>query len=277
MRYVRLLRLPDQYIQFGAAIGAGLAAGVREPWVLWWAIASTLLSITAFIINELTDRQDVDHYSWNRIHVKETLDMRVVAVLFLFFSIFGLVLALYIGLIWWALVTYIIGVLYSLKPIRLKARFGWDIAAQLAVWWVIPVLAVFWKAGFIPTGWPLLVATSPLFWSIFFPYVLADFAADQKGGLRGTHIVLGMRGSLVLGLALGFVGILLYSVFKVWTLMSWTMLLVAIEGYVLIKYISWFRMSSTVAQTASMQQTVRLVKPITQLLAPLIFILWWYT
>ncbi|MBI4066269.1 UbiA prenyltransferase family protein [Candidatus Gottesmanbacteria bacterium] len=276
MPYIRLLRLQDQYIQLGASFAAGFAAGINDPWVLWWAIAATFLSITAFIVNELTDRGDVDRYSWNTIHVREALDMRVVAVLFLLFSFFGLVLAWNIGLLWWALASYIIGVLYSLKPIRLKARFGWDIAAQLAVWWLLPVLAVWWKAAFIPTGWPMLLSTAPLFWSIFYPYVLSDFVADQKGGLRGTHIVLGMRRSLLFGLLLGVVAILLYVVFAVWTLMPWTLILVVIEVYVIGKYLAWLRMPSIASQTSSMQQTVRIVKPATQLLAPLIFFLWWF-
>lgn len=115
---------------------------LQNSTVFIWILASTLISITAFIANELTDKNDVDKYSWNNIHIKDgnQLSYWIVSIIFITFSIIGLFLSSSIGLFNWGLLMYVTGLMYSLKPIRLKARPVWDILTQLMVWLFIPFI-----------------------------------------------------------------------------------------------------------------------------------------
>lgn len=277
MKYIRLLRLPDQYIQFGAAVGSGLLLPTRHGWILWWAVATTLLSFVAFIINEMTDRHDTDRYSWNPIHADtpKRLDMRIVWLMIASSSLIGLVVSYGIGLLWWGIAMLVLGTAYSAKPIRLKARFGVDIAAQLLVWWVIPFVAPLWRSGLSGQHLSFILVFLGLIWLIFYPYQLADFTADRKAGLHATHTVLGMRNSLWLGLTLGTVGISGYILFAIYTYAIWSIAFVLLAFVSVASYFFWLTMTKIIDQEHSMQRYVAVIKPVTRLLVPYIAVWWW--
>lgn len=277
MKYFRLLRLEDQYLQFISALAAGVYLGSGDWLIFWWAIASTFLSFTAFIINEITDRHDSDKYSWNPVHVgRGSLNMRVVGSMFLIFSVSGLVMSYRLGFLWWGLAIYVLGILYSLEPIRLKRRFGLDVAAQLCVWWILPFLAPVWAHGNHAVILSIVIIGSFLVWPIFFPYQLSDFVADQKAGFQNTHIQLGMFASLQFGYWLGIIGLILFGVFRMYILAWWMTPLVFMCFASLFLYRHWMRMSSVADQTSSMRQYVGFMKPLTQLLVPYFLILWFF-
>lgn len=277
MKYFRLVRLEDQYLQFVSAIAAGVYLKSADWSIFWWAIASTFLSFCVFIINEITDRHDSDTYSWNPVHVGTGgLNMRVVEIMFLIFSVAGLVMSYFLGFLWWGLAIYILGILYSLEPIRLKRRFGFDVAVQLCVWWVLPFVAPVWARSNHDILLSVVIIGSCFIWSIFFPYQLSDFIADQKVGFQNTHIQLGMPLSLKFGYWLGIIGLVLFIVFRLYTLAWWMTPLVFMCFASLFLYRHWMRMSSVVDQTRSMQKYVGFMKPLTQLLVPYFLILWFF-
>lgn len=275
-KYLRLLRLPDQYIQAFSALAAGLYLGSRDWSIILWAVGTTFLSFSAFIVNEMTDQRDTDRHSWNPIHKlhKERWNMMVVWSLFAVCSLMGLVMSWYLGLFWWGAAAWMIGVLYSAKPVRLKGRVVFDVLAQLAIWWVIPFLAPVWAAGDHVRGVVFTAILALIIWFGFYPYQIADLAADRKAGLANTHVVLGLRGSLLLGLILGIAGIALYLWFGLYRWAPWTvppMIVPIIEMYF---YIRWMREKRKSVAFASMQKAVAVFQRVGQLLLPYVIILW---
>ena len=119
MKYLRLLRLPDQYIQFAAGIAAGMLLGSREPRILWWAVATIFLAIPAYMVNELVDRKDTDRYSWNPIHKKlqsDTYSIPIVGALFALSTAVGLLMSVLLGYEWFGDVRHRHTVLASSCP-----------------------------------------------------------------------------------------------------------------------------------------------------------------
>lgn len=276
MKYLRLLRLQDQYIQLGCAIASGIYLNIKDWSILFWAIATTFFSFTAFMINELTDRQDVDINSWNSIHVQKNIKYNnwILAILFIIFSILGLYIAYLVNLFWWGFAMYLIGLFYSLKPIRLKGRLIFDIIAQLSVWWFIPFIAPISLHQNLSSALIFIITHSLLSWSIFYPYQLADFKADLKAGFKSTHIMLGLDKSLILGLLMGLAGLLIYFKLNMFQNYPWTVALMFLTVTAIYSYQKWLKIKSTESKLHSMQLYVVRFKPLTQLLLP--YLLIWY-
>ena len=266
-KYLRLMRLKDQYFELGAVLAAGLTLNLKSAWIIWWGLSATLISIAILIVNEIADRKDVDKYSWNPIHIPRhtKLDHRIVLLLVTGCALLGLALASLVNLFWWALAILVVGIAYSLEPVRLKRLPVFDIAAQLGVWWVLPFLGPIVVSGNLKTGLPVLVNLSFLVWSCFYPYQLSDFKADKRACLRGTHIRLGFRNSLWLGLILGLIGVALFLTRGLFASATWSWAFVLLEFGILYLYVHWLRMEKSQA-LASMQNLVGKVKPFHQLL-----------
>jgi len=276
MKYLGLLRLQDQYIQIGVALASGIYLDIREWWIIWWVIATTFISCASFIVNELTDRNDTDRYSASSSHIKRStrFDWRVVHLIFWGFSVLGFLISWSIGLLPWALAMWFWAVFYSLKPVRFKAVFGLDIAAQLAAWWLMPFLGPISLSGKLAEVWLPVIILACINWSIFFPYELADFTADRKAKLMATHVVLGMRNSLIFGMVLGVFGTVMYFLFGIAVTMPYTIPVVILAILVQFLYWRWLKLSSVKLQKQSLRRAVLWVKPYTQLLVPFILI-WW--
>lgn len=279
--YIRLLRLQDQYIQFGAAIAAGLYTGEKAWWIFWWAIAATLISFAAFIANELTDGNDVDRYSWNPLHgaakeINHVLAWGIAGVS----GLAGLLLAAYVSLFWWAAAMLVVGLAYSLEPLRLKRRLLLDGLGQLVVWWVIPFSAPIVRLaaeGIVTIGVrDILFALTMVFlqWGLFLPYQLSDFEADRKAGFKNTHVVLGMEKSLMLGRFLVIVGVGLYIVLGYALRFTWSLPFAIASLWIISLYGRWLRLGSVSQQSAAMQHYVRTLKPVSQAMA-LVYLVWW--
>lgn len=275
-KYLRLLRLQDQYIQMTSALFAGIFVGTQSWNILIWTFAVTLLSCATFIVNELIDRQDSDRYSWNPVHrhFQDVLNPWVVWVLFLGTSAGGLWLAMEIGFLWWGSALWIIGVLYSLEPVRFKRRFGLDIVAQLLVWWILPFLAPVWGRVPIELTLSMIIIMSFISWSVFYPYQIADYQADRKAKLQNTHVLLGVYTSTRMGYILGIVGLVLFFLFGFQRFFLPLLPLLVIQIVALWAYGIWLTHKNVNHILAGMQTYVRLVKPI-GMLFPLYFFLWW--
>ncbi len=274
MKYIRLLRLQDQYILIGIILASAVYFRLWNQFIFFWGVSAISISIAAFIINEIVDQEDTDKYSWNPIHIRknEKLNFKAVVLIFAIFSVLGIGLGYLSGLFWWGIGMYVVGIGYSLKPIRLKGRFALDIIAQILVWIVLPFAAVAWKSGQLPRVLPLLLFASCL-WSIIFPYQLADYDADQKAKLANTHVIIGMRNSLVFGLILAVISIILFFVFKIFVVARWSWFFFVVNLFALTQYIRWLRMKHLAKQLKSLQDYVRTVKPLGYLIVPY-FLLW---
>lgn len=274
--YLRLLRLQDQFVQFGSALFGGIFVGDRSWDILLWAVAVTLLSCATFIVNEVVDRRDSDRYSWNPVHRhhQDVLDPLIVWTLFFVTSVGGLWLAAGIGFFWFALAIWVIGVLYSIEPIRFKRRFGLDIVAQLLAWWIVPFLAPVWGVAPWELTLSMVVIMSCINWSLFYPYQIADFKADKKAGLRNTHVVLGVYTSAQVGCILGVVGLILFFLFGfqryVWTLLP--ILVIQIAAF--LAYATWLRDRKVDHILAGMQRYARIVKAIGLATPVYLFLCW---
>ncbi len=263
-KYVRLLRLEDQFFQSGAAFTAGIFLHLRSWSIVWWAVASTCISLTAYILNEVADRKDVDRYSWNPIHAaaRDRLNLWIVGVVFAFFSLAGLGISMSLGYFWWGLAMYIIGILYSTPPIRLKRRVVLDIFSQLLIWWIIPFLTPVWGVANQSLTLTFVIVTSLAIWSVVFPYQIADFRADQKAGLLSTHVVLGIQKSLWLGALTGAAGIIFYGIFGVFRWAVWSIPPLFVVPFALYFYFQWLKTTSLSKQLSSMQRYVGIFKPL---------------
>ncbi|OGK19410.1 hypothetical protein A2866_01725 [Candidatus Roizmanbacteria bacterium RIFCSPHIGHO2_01_FULL_39_8] len=228
------------------------------------------------MVNELVDREDTDKYSWNPVHIgKNTrLNMKIVGFLFFLFTILGLLFSYLAGFFWWGILLWIIGIMYSLKPVRLKARFGLDILAQISCAIFIPFLAPISTLGNLRNTLVFTLILSLMLWSVVFPYQLADYEADVRAGLKSTHVVLGMKNSLIFGFFLVVGSVSSYVMLRFFNY-SWSIFLVLLAIFSAAMYLHWYRMKSQKKQQESMQSYVRIVKPLSQIL-PFYFLVWMF-
>lgn len=271
-KYVRLLRLQDQYVTLGGAIAAGVYLGTRASWIIIWAIACTCISIGSFILNELIDRTDVDTRSWNPIHIRQPINIRIGWGLFVLFTCAGLVLSYVNSMFLWALLMAVWYGLYSMPPVRFKAVFGWDILTQIGAGWIIPFGV---PILLYHQDWFIILATCLLGWPIILPYQLADFTADKLAGFHSTHVVIGIRNSLRLGLLFAAVGTLLFVAGGGLVNAPWLaalLVLAAISVYLTL--FQWLKLSSILKQESAFRSYWYWMKPVTQLLLPYIIFLW---
>ena len=275
-KYIRLLRLQDQYLQFTGAILAGIFLHAKDWNVLWWAIAVTLMGFAAFIVNEVTDRADTDKYSSNPVHITrgEHLDMRIVNAMFIVASASGIILSWYLGYVLWGVAIYAIGICYSLEPIRLKRRPGFDLGAQALACMILPFLALTWGHASGDLSLAFLVVVTLVFLSAGFPYQIADFVADKKSGIRSLHVALGVDGSLMFGLGLGSAGILLYLLFGVYRWEWWTIPGAILFPITLVYYVACLRLRTFAQKITMTRNYSKITLWITRLVALYLVLIW---
>lgn len=274
MKYIKLLRLQDQYLTIGIILGSNLVLHKFYFLSIYWVFGATFISIVSFILNELVDRNDVDEKSWNPVHIgKINLNSKIVGVLIVGFSIAGLYYSYLAGLFILGLAMYLIGVLYSLPPFRFKIRFAIDVIAQLLLGVILPGLGPFILEGKIIYGLYLSLPIAFIIWGSVLPYQLADFEEDRKAGFHNTHIVLGFRNSLYFGLLFSLLGLIFFFIFKLQKIAPWSVILAIVGVYSVYKYVTWMRDSNFKSILLSMQKYVLLIKPISQLFIPYLLIL----
>lgn len=275
MKYFRLIRIQDQYIQLGSVLAAAVYLHISD-WkiLLFWLLATTFNTFVAFIINELVDREDTDKYSWNKLHIAKnvTFNPKILAIIIVGFSFLGLLFSYLSRLFWWGLVMYILGVMYSLKPIRLKNRFALDVIVQMVIWVIIPFLAleslyknIFPDISFILTMTLILFPEG-------FAYQLADFNADKKVGLKGTHVILGMNNSLIFGILCLALGLILFIYLKIYLIAIWLLPIVTIGIFTMFLYLVWLKEKNPDRKILSIQKYIRIIKPFSQLIIPYLIV-----
>ncbi len=274
MAYLRLMRLPDQYLVIGAGLALGIYLKTVEMWVLVWTLALIFLSIAAMLVNEITDGRDTDKLSWNPIHVKRSsYDPTTVYILIVMFSLIGLFLSWTLGFIWWAVLCLSLAIFYSLEPVRFKKHAVVDLISQIAAGWIIPIAGPLWNYGELNNAWLSIVSVSLLSTAAFLPYQLADFETDTQSGIRGTHVLLGVKGTIWLIISLSVLGILLYFLSGAWQRMLWAAAFIPVNLYIIFKRSEWLSDSYSVLRPKLIRY-VKLVKPATQLFILVMLLMW---
>jgi len=199
------------FLLLGYTSGRTWAGTPAVPWYPSAELVASLAVVTAtiggvYVLNQICDRE-TDRLNRKLYLISESeVSLRAATVELVLLNTAALVLAVlafpprYTALV---VLSVVLGVLYSVRPVRLKGRAGWDIVAN-GVGFGVVAFALGWA-----TGAPL----HPALFGRALPYVLAvgaihtnvtvlDLEGDRAGGDRTIAVALGVRRTLVLGLAL---------------------------------------------------------------------------
>lgn len=195
--YIAIMRLNEQASALSALLFGALDAKFTNlPVILALTVGLYFISVASFVINEYVDARDTDKYSPRvRALVHKTVAPKFVFLLWLMTSAIGMTIFFYFGLYWQAVVSVVAGTLYSLPPIRLKARFPWD---QLTVMFYL--IFIPYSLGFSLQKLPFdQMITLPFITLLFFLgaaqgfHLLSDLKADKDSGLSNTPAILGYK------------------------------------------------------------------------------------
>jgi len=276
--YLKLLRLSDQHVSLGFVIAGAIVANVTASWLWIWGLACVLLSMVAYVLNELQD-VDTDTHSWNPIHLqsaqRKKINSSVVVVMVISLLTISAFLAGWVGMLGWWVLLLGLAIAYSLPPLRLKGVAGFDILVQVLTATLIPLLAVLWKANVsLVSATALIVILFLMIWSIFYPYQLADFVADQRAKLGNTHLKLGWQKTLQLMLIVSVLSVILFPILfqNQW----WSLPFVIFTIHSGYWYWYWLQVTPQQAMR-SMQNYVLKMKPLSHVLLFYLFLLWTLT
>jgi len=194
-------------IGFVLALGVGPAAGSAGRWLLAMLAWGVLGNGGTLALNSAFDRDEGDiGYLENPPPVPSYLGLYAIASMLL-----GAVVAAFLGsdfLLVYA-ICVLLSILYSVPPVRLKARAGWDIILNSAGYGALTLYAG-WVAGGGGLSAPMarVVAAFFCFFVGFYPLTqIYQMGEDATRGDRTTTLVLGKRRALqlaYLGVVTGF-------------------------------------------------------------------------
>ncbi len=199
-KYLKLLRLPQQSIALVPLLFGALDAKYYNWSVLTSiAIGVFLISISHFVINEYVDSQDTDQFNErNKTDLNHRQHKNIIFAIYIFLTIAGSAIFLYYHL-YIALALYLFfGNFYSIKPLRFKANFPWDMIAPAIAWGAVPYSIAF-TLNHLPYEAMVSVASvSGLLFGFGMQAVhyLADGQADKKAGIKNWCTVLGYKNFL---------------------------------------------------------------------------------
>lgn len=206
--YFRILRVKEQSTALVALFfGALDASHLDLANLLIIAAGFFTLSVSSFIINEYIDAKDTDKYSARvRSLTHQPVVGRIVFIFWIFFVLLGSAVLFWYQLYWQALATVVLGTAYSLPPVRLKAKFAFDMLCIYLYLIVIP-----YSIGFSLNGLPFdamiqipFIALSLFLGTAEGVHLLGDLEADRKGGLNNTPVVLGYQNLIKTVIILAF-------------------------------------------------------------------------
>ena len=178
-----------------------------EFWILFFTF---IIPANLFVygINDLSDRDtdinniekkgDVEHLLVDSEQKKLAV---IVGMLFVGMVVLGVWLGGLIGVLMWAFVFLAGG--YSMKPLRFKARLGWDFISN--IFYVIPGwIGYVYATGNMPPTW-VIVGSSlwPMAMHLF--SAIPDIESDKKAEVVTSAVKLGRNNSVVLCLCLWFI------------------------------------------------------------------------
>lgn len=99
-------------------------------------------------------------------------------------------------------VSLLLGLLYSIEPVRLKKRAALDVAANAVGSGILNTAAGWVAAGAPMDRWTLLLPYPLAVASVHVASALADIEGDRAAGLRTSGVLLGRRKGLILSASL---------------------------------------------------------------------------
>ena len=190
-------------------------------------LAAALFNSCVFIINQLGDI-DTDRFHQEKSQLPFSagqLSRRQGGLLALIFLSLGVLCAILVGISYFIVLAAIIvfGVIYSLPPIRLKARPFFDlfiIGVAFGLWAVLAAWAILFFLPEIPLS--LIVGASLFYAGTHGIHTASDYAADAAAGVKTTAVLLGPKHTARIGIFLISLGwLLLYTAVGFYTHLFW--------------------------------------------------------
>jgi lycopene elongase/hydratase (dihydrobisanhydrobacterioruberin-forming) len=156
----------------------------------------------------------------------------------------------------------VMSIVYSVPPFRWKAVAGLDLLINAAGFGTLTALAGWTLAGVSPPAWALaiLLGFAPLFAALYPLTQLYQFDEDRRRGDRTLALVLGMRTSLLLAVAMTLVAFSLFA----WGLVAgpagrlWVLVLIPFTAWLilLLRWLARFPTMSAAEHKAGMYQAL---------------------
>jgi len=201
-------------------------------WSVWLRFAAALGSVSLlnsfiFVQNQLGDL-DTDrlHPEKSRLPLASgRVSRRAGVAMAMAFLALSVVLAVLASPLFLAVLGGIVllGCLYSIPPLRLKARPLVDLAMIGLAFGVMAVVAAYVVLALQPQlPLPLLLGAGLFYAGTHGVHTASDYEADRQAGLHTTAVLLGPRWAVRLGLILSALGlVLLYSAVGYYTHLFW--------------------------------------------------------
>jgi 4-hydroxybenzoate polyprenyltransferase len=195
-------------------LGALLATGFRTPWrpaLLGWFVFVALLNGGTLAINSAFD-QDEGDIGYLRQPPKPPRHLFQVSAAMLALSL-GLGFLLPPVFAWSNAACVVMSVAYSVPPVRLKARAGWDLVINCLGFGALTPLAGWGLTGLaVPPGmWALAAGFAFLFGALYPPTQLYQIDEDRGRGDHTLAIALGEGPSLAFACGLALVAHLWFA------------------------------------------------------------------
>ncbi len=167
--------------------------------------AFTLLLGAIYIINQITDRRS--DLANNKLFL---ISQSIVSLKAAWIETVSLVAASFITgwlflpprFVLILVLSLILGVLYSIEPVRLKKRPFLDVLANAAGNGILNTLAGWIAAGAPLSGWTVLLPYPLAVASVHLSTTLADIEGDRDSGLRTSGVALGMKKGIIISASL---------------------------------------------------------------------------
>ena len=207
---VLLLGVPFWIISLGCVyLGWAIASRTISPDLrifLGFVITAVFITGSTFAYNDYTDRA-IDRVNIRKkgsLLVGGVLEPKLVLELSLALAVLGLVLSLFINLVFTGLmgVCVALSLLYSNPHVKLKGRGGWDLVINMFGIGVILPLAG-WSVARPVQEFPFLYLPAIAFGigALYLLSTLADYKIDRATGVGSVVVRLGKKTAIRLGLA----------------------------------------------------------------------------
>ncbi len=173
--------------------------------LLYGILSFTALIGAVYIINQITDKET--DLANNKLFLipREIISVKaalIEAIILLTISFFSAILFLSKGFIIILLLSLLLGLAYSIEPIRFKKRPVLDVASNAVGNGILNTFAGWIATGCQITGWEILLPYPFAVASVHLMTTLADTEGDRKNNLKTSGVALGQREGVIISVIL---------------------------------------------------------------------------